>query len=86
MLENIIIAFEHHRLINFKLCCLTLNYLKFHVISHFVQCIYNYGSAVNYDTTYNKVAYKYLLKTFYNKTKKKSMTYKFDSITYAISI
>ena len=70
-LENTKIAFKHHRSINSKLCWPTFNYLKFHVISHFVQCIWDYGSAVNYDTAHSKVAHKYFLKMFYNRTNKK---------------
>ena len=70
-LEKTKIAFEHHRLIDSKLCQPTFNYPKFHAISHFIQCIWDYGSVVNYDTAYNKVAHKYLFKTFYNKTNKK---------------
>ena len=70
-LEKIKIAFEHHRPINFKLCWPTFNYPKFYTISHFVQCIWDYSSAVNYDTAYSEAMYKYLLKAFYNKTNKK---------------
>ena len=39
--------------------------------SHFVQCIWNFGSAVNYNIAYSKAAHKYLLKAFYNKTNQK---------------
>ena len=70
-LEKTKIAFEHHRLIDSKLCRPTFKYLKFHAISHFVQCIRDYGSAVNYDTAHSKAAHKYLLKAFYNRTNKK---------------
>ena len=70
-LEKTRIAFEHYWPINPKLCRLAFNYPKFHVISHFAQCIQNFSSVVNYDTTPSKTAYKYLLKTFYNKTNKK---------------
>ncbi len=70
-LEKIKIAFEQHWSIDSKLCRSTFNYLKFHAISHFVQCIWDYGSTVNYDTTHSKAAHKYLLKVFYNKTNKK---------------
>ncbi len=48
-LEKTKIAFEQHWPINFKLCRPTFNYPKFHAISHFVKCIRDYGSAVNYD-------------------------------------
>ena len=47
------------------------NYPKFHAVSHFAQCIRDYGSAVNYDTAHSKAAHKYLLKAFYNRTNKK---------------
>ena len=70
-LEKTKIAFEHHRPINSKLCWPTFNYPKFHAISHFVQCIRDYGSAVNYDTAHSEAAHKYLLKAFYNRTNKK---------------
>lgn len=70
-LEMTKIAFEQHRPIDSKLCRPIFNYPKFYAISHFVQCIQDYGSAVNYDTTYSKAAHKYLLKAFYNKTNKK---------------
>ena len=70
-LENTKIVFEHHRPINSKLCQPTFNYPKFHAISHFVQCIWDYSSAINYNIAHNKAAHKYLLKTFYNRTNKK---------------
>ena len=70
-LEKTKIAFEHHWPIDFKLCQPTFNYPKFHAISHFVQCIRDYGSAVNYDTAHSEAAHKYLLKAFYNRTNKK---------------
>ena len=70
-LEKTKIAFEQHRPINSKLCQTTRNYPKFHAINHFVQCIWDYGSAVNYNIAYSEAANKYLLKAFYNKTNKK---------------
>ncbi len=70
-LEKTKIAFEQHRPINSKLCRPTFNYLKFHAISHFVQCIQDYGSAVNYNTAHSEAVYKYLLNAFYNRTNKK---------------
>ena len=70
-LEKTKIAFEHHRPINSKLCRPTFNYPKFHAVTHFAQCIRDYGSAVNYDTAHSKAAHKYLLKAFYNRTNKK---------------
>ncbi len=70
-LENTKIAFEHHRPIKSKLCQPPFNKPKFHAISHFIQCIRDYGSAVNYNTTHSKVVHKYFTKAFYNKTNKK---------------
>ena len=70
-LEKTKIAFEQHRFIDSKLYQPIFNYPKFHAISHFVWCIWDYGSAVNYNTAYSETAYKYFLKAFYNKTNKK---------------
>ena len=70
-LEKIKIIFEYHRPIDSKLCRLTFNYSKFYAVTHFAQCIRDYGSAINYDTVHSKAAHKYLLKAFYNKTNKK---------------
>lgn len=67
-LKNIKITFKYHQLINSKLYKLTFNYPNFYTISPFIQ---NYSSMVNHNTIYSKIAYKYLLKVFYNKTKKK---------------
>ncbi len=70
-LEKTKIAFEHHLPIDPKLYRPAFNYPKFYGISHFVQCIRNYGSAVNYNTAHSEAVHKYLLKAFYNKTNKK---------------
>ena len=70
-LEKTKIAFEHHQPINSKLCQPTFNYPKFYAISHFVQYIRDYGSAVNYNTAHSEAAHKYLLKAFYNRMNKK---------------
>ena len=70
-LNKIKIAFEHHRPIDSKLCWLTFNYPKFHAISHFVHYIWDYGNMVNYNIAHSKAVYKYLLKAFYNRIKKK---------------
>ncbi len=43
-LENTKIAFKHHQPIDSKLCQSTFNYPKFHIISHLVQCIWDYSS------------------------------------------
>ncbi len=70
-LENTKIAFEYHRPIDSKICRPTLNYPTFHAINHFIQCIRDYGSVVNYDTAHSEAVDKYLLKAFYNRTNKK---------------
>ena len=36
-----------------------------------MYCIWNYVSAVNYNTAYSEAAHKYLLKAFYNRINKK---------------
>ncbi len=38
---------------------------------YFVKWNRGYGNAINYDTRHNEVAYKYLLKAFYERTNKK---------------
>ena len=53
------------------LCWPIFNYPKFYIISHFVQYICDYGSAINYNTAYNKAAHKYFLEAFYNRSNKK---------------
>ena len=70
-LEKTKIPFEYYRPIESKRCRPTFNYSEFDVINHFVQCIWDYGNAVNYNTSHNKVVHKYLLKAFYNRTNKK---------------
>lgn len=70
-LKKIKIVFEWYRPIDSKLCWPRFYYPKFHAISHFIQCIRDDGSAVNYDTGHNEAAHKYFLKTFYNRTNKK---------------
>lgn len=59
------IVFENYHLIDPKLFQLKFNYPKFYVITYFIQCIWNYDSAVNYNMIYSKTAYKYFLKIFY---------------------
>lgn len=65
------IAFEHHQLINVKLCWPIWNYFVFYAISYFIQYIQDFDNAVNYYTMYSKVVYKEFLKAFYTKTNKK---------------
>ena len=38
---------------------------------YFVKSIQKYGSAINYNIIYNKIAYKYFLKVFYEQINKK---------------
>ncbi len=40
-------------------------------MTHFVKCIYDYGSSINYDTIHSKAAHKYLFRAFYSRTNKK---------------
>lgn len=80
------IAFEQARPIDSKLCRLIFNYPKFHAVSYFVQYICDYISAVYYNTAYSKETHEYLLKTFYNRIKKRNTTCKFGSITFAVPI
>ena len=39
-------------------------------MTHSTKCIKNYKSAINYNTAYSKVAYKYFLKAFYGQINK----------------
>lgn len=70
-LEETKIVFKKHWLINSKLYQPTFNNPKFYTISHYIQCIWDYCSPVNYNTTHNKMTHKYIFKAFYNKTNKK---------------
>ncbi len=70
-LDKTKIAFENYRSINAKLFRPTFNYPKFHAMTHFLKCIQDYGSVINYDTAHSEVAHKYLLKAFYGRTNKK---------------
>lgn len=70
-LKKIKITLEYHQPIDSKLCLLMISYPKFYAINEFAQCIRDYSSAVNYNTTHCKIAHKYLLKAFYNITNKK---------------
>ena len=40
-------------------------------MTHFVQYIWDYSNAINYNTAYSEAAHKYLLTTFYGRTNKK---------------
>ena len=40
-------------------------------MTHFVQCIWDYNSAIDYYTAYNEAIHKYLFKAFYRSTNKK---------------
>ncbi len=70
-LDKTKIVFENHRPIDAKLFRPTFNYSKFHAMTHFVKCIRDYESAINYNTVHSKAAHKYLLKVFYGQTNKK---------------
>ncbi len=70
-LDKTKIIFENHRPIDAKLFRPTFNYPKFHAIIHFVKCIQDYRSVINYDIAYNEVAHKYFLKALYGQTNKK---------------
>ena len=85
-LEKTKIVFEQYWPIDVKICRPIFNYPKFYVTSHFIQCIWDYDSTVNYDTAHSKAAHKYVLETFYNKTNKKSMMRKSSSIIYVIQM
>lgn len=70
-LDKTKIAFENHCPINVKLFQPTFNYSKFYAITHFIKCIRDYGSMINYDTANGEAAHKYLLMAFYRRTSKK---------------
>ena len=70
-LNNTKIAFENHCPIDVKLFQPTFNYQNFHTLIYFIKWIWDYGSIINYNTTYNKAAHKYFLKAFYRQTNKK---------------
>ncbi len=46
------------------------NYFKFHVISHYINFIQRYESANDFDTSYMKIAHKFLIKDYYDFTNK----------------
>ena len=70
-LDKTKIAFENHCPIDAKLFRPTFNYPKFYAMIHFVKCIRDYKSAINYDTAHSEAAHKYLFKAFYGQTNKK---------------
>jgi len=47
------------------------NYLKFHVISHYMNFIQRYEDADDFDTSYMKIAHKFLIKDYYDLTNKR---------------
>ena len=63
-LDKTKIVFENYYLIDAKLFQPTFNYPKFFTITHFVKCIKNYKSAINYDMAYSNIAHKYFLRPF----------------------
>jgi len=46
------------------------NYFKFHVISHYMNFIQRYEDADDFDTSYMKIAHKFLIKDYYDLTNK----------------
>ncbi len=70
-LDKTKITFENYCLINTKLFRPILNYPKFYTMTHFIKCIRDYRSVINYDMAYSEAAHKYLLKAFYGRTNKK---------------
>ncbi len=65
------IEFENYCSIDSKLFWLTFNYPKFYAMTHFIKCIWEYGSGINYDMAHSKAAHKYFLKAFYGQTNEK---------------
>ncbi len=47
------------------------NYLKFHVISHYMNFIWRYEDADDFNTSYMKIAHKFLIKDYYDFTNKR---------------
>ena len=70
-LDKTKIAYKNHCPINVKLFRPTFNYPKFHAMTHFVQCIWDYSSTINHDMAYSKASHKYFFKAFYKRIKKK---------------
>lgn len=81
-LDKIKIDFENYHLINVTLFQPTFNPAKFNAMIHFVQCIWNHGSARNCDIAYSEVAPKYFFKVFNRRTNKKE--YKLQILEYNI--
>ena len=84
--ENTKIVFEHQQPIDSKLYLPTFNYPKFYAISHFVQCIWVYSSAITIILPIARRRINIFLKCSILKQTKRSTTRKFESIMYAISI
>ncbi len=61
VLKEVFKQFQHDK--NF-------NYLKFHVISHYMNFIWRYEDANDFDTSYMKIAHKFLIKDYYDLTNK----------------
>lgn len=47
------------------------NFLKFHVITHYIDFIYQYNSANRFNISHSEVTHKYLVKTFYKQINKR---------------
>ncbi len=81
-LDKTKIAFKNHCPIDAKLFQPTFNYPKFYAMTHFIKCIRDYESAINYDMAYSEAAHKYLFKVFYGQTNKKE--YELQILNYNI--
>lgn len=85
-LNKMKITFDNHCSIDIKQFRPTINYPKFHAIIHFVKCIQDYGSAINYDKIYDETTHKFIFKTSIELLIKKSMRCGFYIKMYVISI
>ena len=47
------------------------NYFKFHVMTHYMNFIQRYEDVNDFNTSYIKIAYKYLIKDYYDLTNKR---------------
>ncbi len=47
------------------------NFPKFHVITHYTSCIWDFGATDNFDMEHNKAGHKYYVKDFYGRTNKR---------------
>jgi hypothetical protein len=47
------------------------NFPKFHVMTHYMSCIRDFGAADNFDTEHSEAGHKYHVKAFYRRTNKR---------------